>query len=349
MLRETRQARLAEAPLLAEAERWFAHCRMLRDFENTRLLASPTTEDLLAHRVISADLIADGEILAWEARQSRTDFSEVSFSIEDIEAETRLLRDGTRMFHEPMPQPRPIAFWRTPLASPQLESILAAMFEAEFCPPDQKRAREDARDRLLQTVAVPAGMPWGTIETGDSFEPLCRIPSTPPGKRTAQYPGQVPWPLISNPRNGWGENGLTPAQAQLAWKQAPKTCAPWSLSKDPLHIAQQLEILANTDQRHFKSGHGFKMECSRPESAGTGGWQPTRNSDAAGLERNKVRLHFQEEVLPILAVSASISSNANCKAAVRRETWRKRIEIRNLAAARGVGRTAAAHRPQSGR
>src|SRR5438128_2704017 len=103
MLRETRRARLAEVPLLAEAVRWFEHCRMLRDFENKHLLAQPRDEDLRAHRVVIADLIADGEILAWQARQSGADFSTVGFKIEDIEAETRLLRDTSRMFHEPMP------------------------------------------------------------------------------------------------------------------------------------------------------------------------------------------------------------------------------------------------------
>src|SRR5207247_5325520 len=103
MLRETRRARLAEVPLLAEAVRWFEHCRMLRDFENKHLLAQPREEDLRAHRLVIADLIADGEILAWQARQGGTDFSAVGFRIEDIEAETRLLRDSARMFHEPMP------------------------------------------------------------------------------------------------------------------------------------------------------------------------------------------------------------------------------------------------------
>src|SRR6266571_2911754 len=102
MLRETRRTRLAEVPLLAEAVRWFEHCRMLRDFENKHLLAKPGPEDLRAHRVVIADLIADGEILAWQARQSGTDFSTVGFKVEDMEAETRLLRDNARMFHEPM-------------------------------------------------------------------------------------------------------------------------------------------------------------------------------------------------------------------------------------------------------
>ncbi len=102
MIRETRRARLAEAPLAAEAVRWFEHCRMLRDFENKHLLADRGAEDLRAHRVVIADLIADGEILAWQARQSAVDLRPVGFTVQDIEAETRLLRDNFRMFHEPM-------------------------------------------------------------------------------------------------------------------------------------------------------------------------------------------------------------------------------------------------------
>jgi hypothetical protein len=58
---------------------------------------------LRAHRVVIADLIADGEILAWQARQAEAGISQVGFTVEDIEAETRLLRDNFRMFHEPMP------------------------------------------------------------------------------------------------------------------------------------------------------------------------------------------------------------------------------------------------------
>src|SRR6266404_4738352 len=103
MLRETRRARLADAPLMGETVRWFEHCRMLRDFENKHLLTNPKDHDLRAHRVVIADLIADGEILAWQARQSGADLSSAGFRVEDIEAETRLLRDNARMFHEPMP------------------------------------------------------------------------------------------------------------------------------------------------------------------------------------------------------------------------------------------------------
>lgn len=106
MLREARRARLEEAPLLGQAERWFEHCRVLRGFENQHLLTNPASEDLHVHRVVVADLIADGEILAWQARQSPADLAEADFRVEDIEAETRLLRDNARMFHEPMPLPQ---------------------------------------------------------------------------------------------------------------------------------------------------------------------------------------------------------------------------------------------------
>ena len=44
------------------------------------------------------------------------------------------------------------------MANPQLEAILAAMFEAEFCSAEQKRAREQARDTLLQSEADRAGI-----------------------------------------------------------------------------------------------------------------------------------------------------------------------------------------------
>ena len=103
MLREARRSRLAESPLPAEAVRWFEHCRLLREFENERLLENRNPDDLRAHRVVISDLIADGEIIAWQARQTGANLSSVGFTIEDMEAEVRLLRDSLRMFHEPMP------------------------------------------------------------------------------------------------------------------------------------------------------------------------------------------------------------------------------------------------------
>ena len=44
------------------------------------------------------------------------------------------------------------------MPSPRLEAVLTAIFEAEFCPPEQKRAREQARDALLQTEAERSGI-----------------------------------------------------------------------------------------------------------------------------------------------------------------------------------------------
>src|SRR6185436_436754 len=55
-------------------------------------------------------------------------------------------------------------YWRLPLASPQLETILAAMFQAEFCPREQKRLRELARDELLRAEADRAGIPWERLK-----------------------------------------------------------------------------------------------------------------------------------------------------------------------------------------
>ncbi|MBI4326450.1 MAG: hypothetical protein HY674_14470 [Chloroflexi bacterium] len=45
------------------------------------------------------------------------------------------------------------------MSNRQLEAILAAMFEAEFCLPEQKRALEQARDALLRAEADRAGIP----------------------------------------------------------------------------------------------------------------------------------------------------------------------------------------------
>ena len=50
------------------------------------------------------------------------------------------------------------------MASPQLEAILAAMFEADFCPPEQKQAREHARDILIQSEAEKTGVPWERLK-----------------------------------------------------------------------------------------------------------------------------------------------------------------------------------------
>jgi len=50
------------------------------------------------------------------------------------------------------------------LASPELEAILAAMFEADFCPPKEKQAREQQRDMLLRVEAEKADIPWERLK-----------------------------------------------------------------------------------------------------------------------------------------------------------------------------------------
>lgn len=50
------------------------------------------------------------------------------------------------------------------MASPQLEAILAAMFDAEFCLREHKRAREQVRDALLRAEADRAGIPWERLK-----------------------------------------------------------------------------------------------------------------------------------------------------------------------------------------
>ena len=50
------------------------------------------------------------------------------------------------------------------MASARLEGILAAMFEAEFCPPEHKQAREQARDALLKSEAERVGIQWERLK-----------------------------------------------------------------------------------------------------------------------------------------------------------------------------------------
>jgi hypothetical protein len=102
MLRATHRERLAEQSLQVGATQWFLQCRALRQFENEHLLADSNPGDLRAHRVVLSDLIADGELLAWQAREDHFDLSKAGFSVEDIEAERQLLRDNFSLFHESM-------------------------------------------------------------------------------------------------------------------------------------------------------------------------------------------------------------------------------------------------------
>jgi hypothetical protein len=116
MLRFTKRARLANWPLLTLAVRWFEAAEALRAWENEHLLDEcPAPEKLRAHRVLLSELVADGEILSWQARREDVNFHPVGFSVGDIEAELANLRDGYRMFHDPMPKP-------------EAEAVLEAVF-----------------------------------------------------------------------------------------------------------------------------------------------------------------------------------------------------------------------------
>ena len=45
------------------------------------------------------------------------------------------------------------------MPNPLLEAILGGFFDAEFCPPQEKRSREIALDTLLQKEAERVGIP----------------------------------------------------------------------------------------------------------------------------------------------------------------------------------------------
>jgi hypothetical protein len=81
---------------------WFFAAKHLRFFEANRLTESPTPEDLASHRMVCSALITFGEFAAIFSRRfgSQLNLAAVGISIESIEAETRLLRNNFRMFHD---------------------------------------------------------------------------------------------------------------------------------------------------------------------------------------------------------------------------------------------------------
>lgn len=102
MLEFTQEARVGRSLLAAGAVTWFHACRVLRRLEGELLKDNAPADALRKHRIVISDLIADGEILSFTAREKGEDFRAVGFTVEDVEAETRLLRDSYRMFHAPM-------------------------------------------------------------------------------------------------------------------------------------------------------------------------------------------------------------------------------------------------------
>lgn len=97
---------------------WFLAAKTLRQFETMRLTDRPTAEDLASHRMICSALIAFGEFASHYARQLKNEVNleAVGLSVECIEAETRLLHDNFRMFHD------------NTLASSEAEALLKEAF-----------------------------------------------------------------------------------------------------------------------------------------------------------------------------------------------------------------------------
>lgn len=81
---------------------WFFAAKHLRFFEANRLTDHPTAEDLASHRLVCSALITFGEFASNFAgkNKSEVNLTSVGLSIESIGAETRLLRNNFKMFHD---------------------------------------------------------------------------------------------------------------------------------------------------------------------------------------------------------------------------------------------------------
>jgi hypothetical protein len=81
---------------------WFFAAKHIRFFEANKLTDKPTQEDLASHRMVCSALITFGEFAGNFARKSKShvNLAAVGLSVESIEAETRLLRNNFKMFHD---------------------------------------------------------------------------------------------------------------------------------------------------------------------------------------------------------------------------------------------------------
>jgi hypothetical protein len=81
---------------------WFFAAKHLRFFETIRLTHTPAPEDLASHRMVCSALITFGEFAGNFARrlESQINLSLLGLTVESIEAETRLLRNNFKMFHD---------------------------------------------------------------------------------------------------------------------------------------------------------------------------------------------------------------------------------------------------------
>ena len=83
---------------------WFFAAKHLRYFEAIKLTDLPSDEDLSSHRLVCSALITFGEFANNFARQFKTEVNleSLGLSVECIEAETRMLRNNFKMFHDDM-------------------------------------------------------------------------------------------------------------------------------------------------------------------------------------------------------------------------------------------------------
>jgi hypothetical protein len=81
---------------------WFFAAKHLRFFEASQLTEKAAPEDLATHRLACSTLITFGEFAGSFARKSeaQVNLANVGLSVESIEAETRLLRNNFKMFHD---------------------------------------------------------------------------------------------------------------------------------------------------------------------------------------------------------------------------------------------------------
>jgi len=81
---------------------WFFVAKLLRFFEVVRLSENPVPEDLASHRMVCSALITLGEFASIFAKQNKDELNlaALGLSVEGIEAETRMLRDNFKMFHD---------------------------------------------------------------------------------------------------------------------------------------------------------------------------------------------------------------------------------------------------------
>jgi hypothetical protein len=81
---------------------WFSAAKHLRCFEVNKLTENPVPEDLAIHGTVCSALITFGEFAGIFARKCKeqVNLATLGLSVECIEAETRLLRNNFKMFHD---------------------------------------------------------------------------------------------------------------------------------------------------------------------------------------------------------------------------------------------------------